>query len=69
VAYWAAKHGAPRYVLVDVYDALLRTLAVTSGDHAAQTLAGRQGRLRQFFGRFKFLHDTGLLPRMFIAGA
>lgn len=69
VAAWAASRGAPLYVLVDEYDALLRTLAITSGDHAVETLAGRQGPLRQFFGRFKTLHDHGLLPRMFITGA
>lgn len=69
LASWAAKQGAPLYVLVDEYDALLRTLAITSGDHAAETLAGRQGPLREFFGRFKALHDGGLLPRMFITGA
>jgi len=69
VADWAAKKGAPLYVLVDEYDALLRTLAVTSGDHAVETLAGRQGPLREFFGRFKSLHDADLLPRMFITSA
>ena len=64
----ASASGAPLYVLVDEYDALLRTLAITSGDNAVDVLAGRQGPLREFFGRFKSLHDTGLLPRVFLTG-
>lgn len=69
VAAWAKAKGAPLYVLVDEYDAMLRTLAIASGPHALSTLAGRHGPLREFFGRFKFLHDAGLLPRAFITGA
>lgn len=68
IARWAQRRGAPLYVLVDEYDALLRTLAITSGDRAVDVLAGRQGPLREFFGRFKSLHDSGLLPRIFLTG-
>lgn len=68
VANWAKAEGAPLYVLVDEYDALLRHLAIAAGDHAAVALAGRQGPLREFFGCFKTLHDRELVPRMFITG-
>jgi hypothetical protein len=68
LAHKARVSGAPLYVLVDECDALLRTLAITSGNRAIDVLAGRQGPLREFFGRFKSLHDTGILPRIFLTG-
>lgn len=65
---WAASHGAPLYVLVDEYDAALRTLAISSGEHALSALAGRQGPLREFFGRLKYMVDSGLAARVFMTG-
>jgi hypothetical protein len=63
-----SARGAPLFIFVDEYDAVLRTLAITSGSHALSTLAGRQGPLREFFGRFKFLMDSGIASRVFMTG-
>lgn len=68
VGRWAQSRGAPLYVLVDEYDAVLRTLAISSGARALPALAGRLGPLREFFGRIKHLLDSGLAPRVFMTG-
>jgi hypothetical protein len=65
---WAASQGAPLYFFVDDYDAVLRTFAISSGSHSASALAGSQGPLREFFGRFKFLLDSGIVDRVFATG-
>ena len=68
VGRWALAHGTPLYIFVDEYDAVLRTLAIGSGAHALSSLAGRQGALREFFGRFKYLLGLGLAQRAFMTG-
>jgi hypothetical protein len=65
---WAEARGAPLYVFVDEYDAVLRSFAISCGTHFSTALAGRQGPLREFFGRFKFLLDCGLVKRVFMTG-
>jgi hypothetical protein len=65
---WARSRGAPLYVIVDEYDALLRSLQIVSGSHIKSTLAGREGPLREFFGRIKSLHDSGEVSRVFLTG-
>lgn len=65
---WAQLRGCPLYIFIDEYDAVLRTLAISSGTHALSALSGRQGPLREFFGRFKYLLDMGLVMRVFMTG-
>ena len=64
----AQSRGAPLYIFVDEYDAVLRTIAISSGAHALSALAGCQGPLREFFGRFKYLVDADLASRVFMTG-
>lgn len=68
VGAWAQSRGAPLFIAVDEYDAVLRTLAISSGAYALSALAGRQGPLREFFGRFKYLLDGDLSSRVFLTG-
>jgi len=44
---WAQSSGAPLFIFVDEYDAVLRTLAISSGAQALSNLARRQGQLPQ----------------------
>jgi hypothetical protein len=68
LARWSKVQKAPLYVLVDEYDAVLRSLQIMSGSHIISALSGRLGPLREFFGRLKSLHDSALLDRVFMTG-
>lgn len=65
---WAAAGGAPLFILVDEYDAALRTLAISSGAYTLSALSALQGPLREFFGRFKYMLDSSLASRVFMTG-
>jgi hypothetical protein len=65
---WALSRGAPLFIFVDEYDAVLRTLAISSGAYTLSALAGRQGPLREFFGRLKYMLDEDLTSRVFMTG-
>jgi hypothetical protein len=69
LGHWAGCRGTPLYIVVDEYDALLRSLQIVSGSHVVASLAGREGPLREFFGRIKSLHDSGNVPRVFLTGS
>ena len=63
---WAGAGGAPLFILVDEYDAVLRT--ISSGAYTFSALSRRQGPLREFFGRFKYMLDSSLASRVFMTG-